>query len=241
MSAVITVKNAAFSYRDGTEVFRDLSFSLHQGESLGLVGPNGSGKTTLLLGICGILSMTGEIEIMGKTVTGKNIKDLRKYISFVFQNPDDQLFMPTVYEDVAYGLDQLGYPSEEIPAIVNRALERVDMKGFDHHSSHHLSLGQKKRVCLATALARQSDILFFDEPTNELDPAGRREFMDFIRNTGASRIVVSHDLNLITEICQRVIILNDRRIQAEGEVPDILSNRELMEDNHLEVPYLLRK
>lgn len=236
----ITASDLSFSYPDGTEVFNKIDFNVTRGETIGIIGPNGAGKTTLLLAISGLIDFSGEILIDGQKVNKKNIQDIRKNISFVFQNPDDQLFMQTVEEDISFGLDKLGFNRDEIKQIVLTSLDRVDLNGFGKRSSHHLSLGQKKRVCLAAAFARNSEILLLDEPTNELDPAGRREFMDLIDKMKCTKVIVSHDLNMVYELCDRIVVLNNKKITAKGDTNEILSDEKLMNKNSLEVPLLLK-
>lgn len=236
----IEIQHVSFSYPDGTEVFKEIDLMIAEGETAGIIGPNGAGKTTLLLAIAGLIDFSGEIEVSGKSVNKKNIADIRSGISFVFQNPDDQLFMPTVEEDISFGLEKLGFNNDEIKNRVSSSLQRVDLAGFEKKSSHHLSLGQKKRICLAAAFARDSKLLLLDEPSNELDPKGRREFMELIDSMKCTKLIVSHDLNLIYEMCDKVAVLNDKKIIAYGDKLKILSNKKLMIENSLEVPLLLK-
>ncbi|PIE91410.1 MAG: cobalt ABC transporter ATP-binding protein [Acidobacteria bacterium] len=236
MNYAMTVSNLSYSYPGAAPVFRGLSFKLHSKETLGVVGPNGTGKTTLLLLLSGLLKGTGSIQVGSTVLDEKTAKKIRQKMSFVFQNPDDQLFMPTVYEDIAFGLDFLGHTKAAVANLVDEALRKVGMRGFEERSSHHLSLGQKKRICLAAALARNSDIMLFDEPTNELDPGGRREFIALMKSIQVSKIVVSHDLNMIAEVSDRVMVLNKGGMVEIGETTRVLTNRALMEDNRLEVP-----
>ena len=237
---IVEVKNISYTYPDGIEVFKNISFKVAEGESLGIIGPNGAGKTTLLLALSGLINNSGEIIINGEIKSEKNINDIRKKISFVFQNPDDQLFMPHVEEDISFGLNKLGYSEEEINDIVKKSLNSAGLDGFELRSSHHLSLGQKKRVCLAAAFARSPEILLLDEPSNELDPGGRKELAGLIQDFKGTKLIVSHDLNMIGEICDNVMILNNRIIKAIGGSKKILSDKNLMEGNSLEVPYIYR-
>ncbi len=237
---LIEVKNISYTYPDGVEVFKNISFSVDRNEALGIIGPNGAGKTTLLLALSGLVNNSGEVFIDGDLKSEKNINEIRKKISFVFQNPDDQLFMPHVEDDIAFGLDKLGYSSEEIRSIVKRSLSSAGLEGFELRSSHHLSLGQKKRVCLAAAFARAPEILLLDEPSNELDPAGRKELIGLIKEFSCTKLVVSHDLDMIAEVCNKVLILNNNKIVESGNSEKILSKRKLMEKHSLEVPYKYR-
>ncbi len=237
----IKIKNVSYSYPDGIEVFRNISFVVKNNESVGIVGPNGAGKTTLLLILSGLVKNSGDIFIDGELKTEKNIGDIRKKISFVFQNPDDQLFMPRVIDDITFGLDKLGLSEEEIGKSVKKVLKMVGLNGFEERSSHHLSLGQKKRVCLASAFVRSPEILLLDEPSNELDPGGRKKLMGLIKSFKGTKLIVSHDLNMISEICDKVIVLNNKRVVAFGETGTVLGDKNLMDSNSLEVPYRLLK
>lgn len=237
---ILEVKNISYTYPDGIEVFKNISFTVSAGESLGIIGPNGAGKTTLLLALSGLVNNSGDIFIGGVLKSEKNINEIRKKMSFVFQNPDDQLFMPHVSDDVSFGLDKLGYSKEEIGGIVKDSLITAGLEGFELRSSHHLSLGQKKRVCLAAAFARSPEILLLDEPSNELDPGGRKELIELIKEFDGTKLVVSHDLNMIADICENIIILNEKIITAIGLAGKILADKKLMENNSLEVPYIYR-
>ncbi|MEN8222609.1 MAG: energy-coupling factor ABC transporter ATP-binding protein [Acidobacteriota bacterium] len=237
----IEVKNISYTYPDGVEVFKNISFDVNLNESIGIIGPNGAGKTTLLLALSGLVSNSGEIFVGGVLKSEKNITEIRKKISFVFQNPDDQLFMPHVEDDIAFGLDKLGFSAEEIRSIVKDSLRSAGLEGFELRSSHHLSLGQKKRVCLAAAFARTPEILLLDEPSNELDPGGRRELIRLIKKFTGTKLVVSHDLDMIAEVCDKVLILNSNSIVASGNSKKILSDKELMENNSLEIPFKYRR
>ena len=235
----VEVRNLSYIYPDGVEALSDVSFDAKENESLAIVGPNGAGKTTLLLCICRLLEAKGEIKIFSERLTKKNATELRKNLSLVFQDPDDQLFMPTVYEDVAFGLTNLGFSKDEVSEIVKKSLESVGLSGFENRMSHHLSFGEKKKVCLATALARKSRLMLFDEPTAELDPGGRREFIHLIKKINLTKIIACHDLNLVVETCPRTILLNNGKIISQGETREILSNKNLMHSHGLEVPSLL--
>ncbi len=236
----LEVKNISYTYPDGVEVFKNISFDVNRNESVGIIGPNGAGKTTLLLALSGLVNNSGKIIVGGILKTEKSITDIRKKISFVFQNPDDQLFMPHVEDDISFGLDKLGFSVEEISTIVKDSLRSAGLEGFESRSSHHLSLGQKKRVCLAAAFARNPEILLLDEPSNELDPGGRRELISLIKEFNGTKLVVSHDLDMIAEVCDTVLILNNNTIVISGSSKEILSNINLMENNSLEVPFKYR-
>jgi cobalt/nickel transport system ATP-binding protein len=230
---IIEVENLSCAYPDGIQALAGITFSLDENISCGLMGPNGAGKTTLLYSLCGLLKTAGAIKIQGRALNNGNLAELRKHIGFLFQNPDDQLFMPTVAEDVAFGPINAGLDKETIPALVKESLKTVDIEGFESRSSHHLSVGEKKRVALAAVLVGKPGILILDEPTASLDPRGRREFIEQINGIPATKIIASHDLDMIGKLTQSVIVLNHGRITARGQTSDILSNNDLLRTNGL--------
>lgn len=234
MTEAIEVKNVWYKYPNDTLALEDVSFFVNKGETFGILGPNGSGKTTLLLCICGVLKFQGEIKIFGKKVSQQNIYELRKNIGFVFQNPDDQLFMPTVYEDISFGPRQYGIKESEIRNMVEDVLNKLGIAGFENKSSHHLSFGEKKKVCIATALVLNPDILIFDEPTSELDPASRRELMQIIISLKSKKtiLVSTHEPEIAKEICDKIIVLNKGKVVYEGS-PYILNDKEFLTKNRL--------
>lgn len=241
MKKIIEIKNLEYSYPDNTNALRGIDLDIFRGESIGLIGPNGAGKSTLLLHLNGILRKgPGSIEILGMKVEGKNLIKIRQKVAIVFQEPDDQLFMPTVFDDVAFGPINTGYSEEEVRKKVEEALKEVGMTGYEKRCSHHLSLGEKKRISLATVLSMQPKILILDEPTSNLDPRARRHLMELLENLSLTKIVAGHDLELILEICQRVILLDKGRIVTNGETRKVLSDKSLMEYHGLEVPLSLR-
>jgi cobalt/nickel transport system ATP-binding protein len=230
---MIKISNLYCEDYHGVEVLKDISFELGANTNLGVIGPNGAGKTTLLLCMAGLIAYKGDIVVFGEQALKKNWKELRKRFSFVFQNPDDQLFMPTVFENVAFGLDKLGFSKEEIRDKVISALKAVYLSGFEDKSAHHLSFGEKKKVCLAIAFARNSELLLLDEPTSELDPGSRREFAELIREFPATKIIVCHDMDLVKEVCEKTMVINDGKIVAIGETEELLGNTKLMRSNRL--------
>jgi cobalt/nickel transport system ATP-binding protein len=233
--AVLEIRELSFSY-PGIKVLDRVSFSLRSG-TLGLIGANGTGKSTILLLLSGLIRGEGYISILGQELSKKTAPALRKKLSFVFQNPDDQLFMPSVFENIAFGLENL--TEQQLADKVSRALADVGMSGMEQRNASQLSLGQKKRICLAAAMARQPELYLFDEPTNELDPKGRRHFMDLIGTIDTPKILISHDLNMIAETCDDVLILGNSAVAAWGSVRNIMTQQKLMEDNQLEVPAIL--
>jgi cobalt/nickel transport system ATP-binding protein len=239
---VISVRDLTFVYPDGLKALDGLSFTIAAGESVGLIGPNGAGKTSLFLCLSGVLTpRTGEM-----LVAGLNLKDARQrkhlpsQVGIVFQNSDDQLFNTTVFDDVAFGPLNLGLPSNEVRSRVAEALARVGMTGQEQRVPFHLSGGEKRRVALAGVLAMRAQVLLLDEPSMYLDPRGRRELIAFLKELGGTRIVASHDLELILQTCGRVVLLDQGRLIADGMPHSLLADALLMEAHGLEVPYSLR-
>jgi cobalt/nickel transport system ATP-binding protein len=228
----IEITNLKYRYHDGTEALRGVSFRVAPGECVALLGPNGSGKSTLLLHLNGILpeklSGDGAVKILGEPVGAKNIETIRRQVGLVFQDPDDQLFCPTVQEDVAFGPQQLGLAEAEVAARVEKSLAQVGLAGFGRRATHHLSHGEKRRACLAGVLACEPAILILDEPTSDLDPRGRREFKALLRQIPATKLIATHDLELAVELCPRAIILDRGEIVADGATVKLLDDEKLM-------------
>ncbi|MEW6558335.1 MAG: ABC transporter ATP-binding protein [Elusimicrobiota bacterium] len=229
----IEVKNLFYKYPDGIVAIDDLSFSIEENETVGIIGPNGAGKTTLLLCICGIINFKGEVKIFGNKMSKDNACELRKKIGFVFQNPDDQLFMPTVFDDIAFGPLQFDESKEEVQKIVKESLEAVSLEGFEKRVSHHLSLGEKKRVTLATALALKPEILILDEPMGNLDPATKREFIELLKHFDCTKVIAGHDLEMIKEISDRIVLINKGKKIIEGTPKELFDNKQLLFENRL--------
>ena len=241
MSPLLELDQYRYSYPDGTEALRDISLTVAESESVGIVGPNGAGKTTALLAGCGLVEGEGGVRIDGETLTTGNRRRLRTEIGLVFQNPDDQLFMPTVYEDVAFGPENLGYSDTEIQQSVEEALEAVELTGYAEKSSHHLSSGEKKRVAIATVLSMSPKLLILDEPSTNLDPHSRQHLIQLLREMPISTLIAGHDLELILELCDRVAVMNAGRIVRTGIPDSVFADEAFMHDNRLEVPYSLRQ
>jgi len=237
---VLEVKNLSFTHPAGNQALHDINFDLDSGETLAVIGPNGAGKTSLFLALCGLTSFRGEVKIFGEKMTRKDPARLRQRMSLVFQNPDDQLFMPTVGEDLGYGLEELGYEPAEVQTRVEDALARVGLAGYQDRSIHHMSYGEKRRVTLAIAFARSSEILLLDEPTRELDPGGRREFKSYLKEINATKLIASHDLDLVAELASRVLLLDKGQLVSLGDPHTILTDHGLMEAHRLEVPHVLK-
>jgi cobalt/nickel transport system ATP-binding protein len=238
---IIDFKDVHFRYPDGTEAVKGISFRITHGESVGLVGANGAGKSTLLMQINGyLLPSAGRVSIGDLELTRKTRQEIRKKVGVVFQNPDDQLFMPTVREDVAFGPLNLGLTSEKVLERVNAALQTVGCLDVKEKPPHHLSGGQKRAVAIATVLAMEPDILVMDEPSSNLDPRSRRTLMELLKGFSHTKIFASHDLDFILDVCRRCLVIRDGHIVADGPVATILTDRALLEANNLELPLSLQ-
>ena len=234
MEMVISIANLSYTYHDGTPALKGVSLDISRGESVGVIGPNGAGKTTLLLHLNGILmSKNGIVKILGIEARKENIKGIRRDVGLVFQDPDDQLFMPTVFDDVAFGPINMGYAEEEVRERVAQALEWVGMEGCEQRSPQHLSVGEKRRIAIATILSMSPQILVIDEPTANLDPRAKWELTVLLRGMSMTKIVASHDLEMIAALCKRTIILDDGKIVADDATRNIMSNIALLERHGL--------
>jgi len=238
MSKYLNINNLSYSYPDGHEALKDIGFSIQKRESIAILGPNGAGKTTLILHLNGILgNLSGKIEVDGLKYTTENIAKIRKTVGVVFQDPDDQLFMPTVIEDVMFGPKNFGYSNEDAEKNAVEALRMVGMDDFQDRAPHHLSFGQKRKVAIATVLASKPKLLVLDEPASNLDPASRRDLIEILKNLNISIILVTHDLPMALEICERSLILNEGEIKEDSQTKTILKNEEVMKENRLELPF----
>lgn len=237
----IEVDNVFFTYPDGHEVLKGVQCSIAHGEKVALIGANGSGKSTLMSHLNGVqLATSGNVKIDGSVISRENLKNIRRKVGIVFQDPDDQLFSPTVFDDVAFGPLNLGLPKNEIEARVKEALEIVGLQGFEERSSFHLSFGERKRLALATVLSYQPDILVFDEPSTNMDPLNRRNLIKWLQHsTDKTVLLCTHDLDIALEVCSRCLVLADGKIVADGPTSSILYDRKLLEENNLELPLAL--
>jgi cobalt/nickel transport system ATP-binding protein len=230
-----------YAYPDGTAALAGVDLTVGAGERVALLGPNGAGKTTLVLHLNGILhGGGGTVEVSGVPVDPRDragLADLRRRVGIVFQDPDDQLFMPTVAEDVAFGPANLGIRGAELTARVDEALAAVDMAAYRDQVPHHLSFGQRRRVAVATVLAMRPEILVLDEPSSNLDPASRRELAVIIESLPVTVLMVTHDLPYALQLCPRAVILDRGRIVADGAIRDLLADEELLRAHRLELPY----
>jgi cobalt/nickel transport system ATP-binding protein len=233
-NTVITVTDLSYIYPDGTAALSGVDLSIMSGETVALMGPNGAGKSTLALHFNGILAPTGgKVEVMGLEVNKKNLRQVRDPVGLVFQDPDDQLFSPTVREDVAFGPLNQRLAPEQVDHAVRRALKWVGMEGFENRSPHHMSFGEKKRISLATVLSMDPDVLVLDEPVSNMDPRGRREFIELIKVLEATKIIITHDLSMARDLCDRVVLMDGGRIVAVGHPSVTLADERLLEKHGL--------
>ncbi|MCE5262277.1 MAG: energy-coupling factor ABC transporter ATP-binding protein [Deltaproteobacteria bacterium] len=239
---IIEFKDVCFRYPDGTEALRGIGFRITHGESVGIVGANGSGKSTLIQHMNGcLLPASGTVTIGDLTLTKKTRQEIRRKVGIIFQNPDDQLFMPTVFDDVAFGPLNLGMDEAAVRERVCRALGMVNGLDLRDKPPHHLSGGQKSSVAIASVIAMEPDILALDEPAANLDPRSRRSLIAFLKSFAHSKMIASHDLDLILDVCERCIVIGAGRVVADGPSTELLSNRSLLEENGLELPLSLQR
>lgn len=228
--------NVSFAYEDNIKILNSLSFSVDNQESLAIVGPNGAGKTTLMKAILGLVEADGNISLDNNEVSKSNLSLIRKEIGYVSQNSDAQLFMPTVLEDMIFGLMNYGKNQEDAVAVAEKTLEELDVSRLMNRRNSTLSSGEKRMVSIATVLAMEPTIMLLDEPSSNLDLHHRRILVNTLNKLDIGKIIATHDLDLVLETCDRVILLNEGRIVADGPSLDILSNRKLLEENGLELP-----
>jgi cobalt/nickel transport system ATP-binding protein len=232
------VSGLRFAYPDGTQVLDGVDLDVTDGERVALLGPNGAGKTTLILHLIGVLRASeGIIRVGDLELTDKSLREIRRRVGLVFQDPDDQLFMPTVAEDVAFGPANFGVEGPDLNRVVELALKAVGESDLAERAPHHLSGGERRKVSIATVLAVRSEVLVLDEPTSNLDPAGRRELVQLLAGLPATQLIVTHDLPFAFELCARSLIMDRGRIVADGPTATLLSNRSLMRSHRLELPY----
>ena len=238
MTPSLRVSGLAFAYPDGYQALFGVNLEIAKGERVALLGPNGAGKTTLVLHLNGLLSGgEGTVEVAGLPVEKQNFPEIRRRVGVVFQDPDDQLFMPTVRDDVAFGPANMGLSGSDLDARVDEALAQVAMSEYADRPPHHLSFGQRRRVAVATVLAMHPEILVLDEPSSNLDPASRRELADILRSLDITLFMVTHDLPYALELCPRSVVLSEGVVVADGPTLDILLNEPLMRANRLELPF----
>jgi cobalt/nickel transport system ATP-binding protein/cobalt/nickel transport system permease protein len=234
MRTAVVVDDVHFAYPDGRQALDGVTLEIDDGERVAILGPNGAGKSTLCLHLNGILRpQRGRVEIGGQPVTGRDLSDIRRRVGLVFQDPDDMLFMPTVWQDVAFGPSNLGVSAEEIDTRVGRALELVGMTAERDRPPHHLSFGQRKRVAVAAALSMEPDVLVLDEPSSNLDPRGRREFAEILSGLDQTVLLVTHDLPYALQLCDRAVILDAGRVVADGPAARLLTDQMLLRAHDL--------
>jgi cobalt/nickel transport system ATP-binding protein len=235
---VLELRGLAYAYPDGHQALYGIDLSVTRGERVAVLGPNGAGKTTLVLHLNGILVPgLGSARVDGMIVGEETIQEVRRRVGIVFQDPDDQLFMPSVRDDVAFGPANLGLRGTELDCRVDEALQLVGMANYADRPPHHLSFGQRRRVAVATVLAMRPSILVLDEPSSNLDPASRRELAEILRRLDVTVLMVTHDLPYALELCERSLILDGGSIVADGATPAVLGDAELLAAHRLELPY----
>jgi len=233
MGRIVEIENLSFVYPDGCQGLKDVSLAVEPGEDLAVIGPNGAGKSTLLLHLNGVLRGNSTVRVCGLQVEEKNLKEIRRKVGLVFQDPDDQLFSPTVFDDVAFGPLNMGYSEVEVRQRVAQALEWVGLAGYEKRSSHHLSAGERKRIALATVLSLNPQLLVMDEPTSNLDPRSKWSLIELLGRLPVTKVIAAHDLELVRALCPRAIILDEGRTVAEGRTADILNDFPLLQAHGL--------
>jgi len=236
VNLALDVRHLSYRYPDGTAALRNVSLQAREGERVAVIGPNGAGKSTLFFHLNGTFRGEGEIVVNELVLTDKTLHDIRRAVGLVFQDPNDQIFMPTVFEDVAFGPMNLGCSELEVRDRVVRALAQVEMQGSEALVPHHLSLGQRKKIALAGVLALDPSILAFDEPSSGLDPHSRRALIEFLKSMRQTILVATHDLDLVLDLCQRAVIIDKGEIVYEGHVPQIFEQEALLKSHGLEKP-----
>ena len=233
---MIRFEHVSCAYEKGQTVLNDLSFEIQKGDSVGLIGANGAGKSTLMKVLLGLLPYRGLITVDDLEVNKQNLREIRRRLGFVLQNSDHQMFMPTVYEDVMFAPLNYGMNREEAEKRTDTVLAQLGLSDLKHRHNHKISGGEKRMAAIATVLAMEPEVLLMDEPTSALDPYNRRIVINTINALPVTKIITSHDLDMILDTCQRVILLSEGRIAAQGDAKEILTNRELLEANRMELP-----
>ena len=237
---MIEFQNVSFSYESGQPVVENLTFSIGEGESVGLIGANGAGKSTMMKLLLGLLTGEGQITVDGLSMNKQNLPAIRRKVGFVLQDSDNQMFMPTVYEDMIFGPRNYGLSKEETDRRVDEVLNRLGLQDLKHRYNHKISGGEKRMAAIATILAMEPETILMDEPSMALDPVNRRTVINTIRNLPQTKLIASHDLDMILDTCQRVILLSHGKIVADGKAEDILQDKALLEANRMELPFCLQ-
>ena len=233
---MIRFENVSIAYEAGKQVLSDLSFTIRDGEAVGLIGANGSGKSTLMKALLGLLPHDGSIQADGLEVRKENLREIRKKIGLVLQNSDNQMFMPTVFEDIMFAPLNYGMSREEAEKKADQVLDAMGLMELKHRHNHKISGGEKRMAAIATVLAMDPEVMLMDEPTSALDPCNRRVVINTIRRLPNTKLIASHDLDMILDTCERVILLGGGCVAADGAAEDILKDRRLLEQNRLELP-----
>lgn len=233
---MIRFENVSFEYEKGRPVLRDISFAIKKGESVGLIGANGAGKSTIMKAVLGLISVSGEVYVDGEPVTRENLKDIRSKLGFVFQNSDNQMFMPTVYEDMLFGPLNYGEDREKVMERADDILNSLNLSHLKNQYNHKISVGEKRMAAIATVLTMEPMALLMDEPTSALDPYNRRLVINTVNSLSNTKIITSHDLDMILDTCERVILISNGTIVADGRAKDILNNESLLTAHKMELP-----
>ncbi|MGN1015972.1 MAG: energy-coupling factor ABC transporter ATP-binding protein [Faecousia sp.] len=238
---MIQFKNVSFSYAPEHPVVENLRFTIQAGESVGLIGANGAGKSTIMKLMLGLLRGNGEITVDNLPVNRQNLSEIRKKVGFVLQDSDNQMFMPTVYQDMIFGPRNYGLSPEETERRVDEVLSRLGLTELKYRHNHKISGGEKRMAAIATILAMEPEVILMDEPSTALDPVNRRTVINTIRTLPQTKLIASHDLDMILDTCQRVILLSHGEIAADGDAEDILRNQKLLEDHRMELPLCFQR
>lgn len=238
---MIRFQNVSFEYEHGTRVIDNMSFTIGDGEAVGLIGANGAGKSTIMKLLLGLVSGEGKILVDDIEVSSSNLGKVREKLGFVLQNSDNQMFMPTVYEDMMFAPLNYMVSREDAEKRVDEVLDRLGLQYLKHKYNHKISGGEKRMAAIATILAMEPEAILMDEPTSALDPYNRRVVINTIRDLSQTKIITSHDLDMIMDTCDRVILINEGKIVADGEAETILRDKELLEGNHMELPLRFQK
>ena len=234
---MIEFRNVSFSYDPETPVVEDLSFTIQPGEAVGLIGANGAGKSTIMKLLLGLIWGSGEISVDELSMNKQNLSRIRQKIGFVLQDSDNQMFMPTVYEDMIFGPRNYGLSKAEAEQRVNEVLNRLGLQSLKHRYNHKISGGEKRMAAIATILAMEPETMLMDEPSTALDPVNRRTVINTIKALPQTKLIASHDLDMILDTCQRVILLSHGKIVADGDTETILRDKALLEANRMELPF----
>ncbi|MBM2837839.1 MAG: transporter protein [Deltaproteobacteria bacterium] len=240
MEIAIEITDLTYLYPTGNKALDNINLSISRGERIALVGPNGAGKSTLILHLNGILNGVGHLKVMGMPMEKGNLPKIRQKVGVVFQDPDHQLFSPTVFDDVAFGPINMGLSEEDVNTRVSEALEKVGLAGFEERLPHRMSFGEKRRVCIASVLSMSPEILVLDEPSSSLDPRSRRELINLLNSFEITQIIATHDLEMALELCKRVVVMDRGTVVADGDIREILGKEDLMLRHGLEVPHSIR-